>query len=205
MKTVSLSGSLRENVGKKDAKKMRREEKVPCVIYGGKEQVHFVLPEKDFKKLLFTPQVFNIVITIDGKEYSTILQEVQYHPVSDRVMHADFLEIVKGKPLTVSIPVQYEGTAPGIIKGGKLVTAMRKMKVKGLLENIPEVITLDVSQLDIGNNIKVRDVQLENLQLLDVQGAVVVSVKTARGAQLEEEEGEGEEEGEEENTESAEE
>ncbi len=203
MKTVSLSGSLRENVGKKDAKKMRREEKVPCVIYGGKEQVHFVLPEKDFKKILFTPEAFNILITIDGKEYSTILQEVQYHPVSDRVMHADFMEIIAGKPITVSIPVQYEGTAPGIIKGGRLTTAMRKMRLKGLLENIPEVITLDISKLDIGNSIKVRDIHPENLQLLDIQGAVVVSVKTARGAQLDEEE--GEEEDEEETTESTEE
>ncbi len=191
MKTVSLSGALREHVGKKDAKKLRREEKVPCVIYGGKEQIHFVLNEKDFKKLLFTPEAFNILINVDDKEYSTILQDVQYHPVSDKVLHADFLEITPGKPVSVSIPVKYEGTAPGIIKGGKLITGMRKLRLKGLIENMPESITLDISKLDIGNSIKIRDINLENLQLLDVKSAVVVSVKTARGAQVSEE---GEEE-----------
>jgi large subunit ribosomal protein L25 len=198
MKTVSLSGALRAHVGKKDAKKLRREEKVPCVIYGGKEQIHFVLEEKDFKKLLFTPETFHILINIDGKEYSTVLQDIQYHPVSDKVLHADFLEVLPGKPVAVPIPVKYEGTAPGIIKGGKLITKMRKVKVKGLLENIPEFITLDISKLDIGNSIKIRDIKLDNLQMLDVPSAVVVSVKTARGVKVEagEEGEEGEETGE---------
>jgi len=189
MKTVSLSGSLRENVGKKDAKKIRREGKVPCVIYGGEEQVHFALGEKDFKKIIFTPEVFNILITINGKEYSTVLQDIQYHPVKDNVLHADFLEIFPEKALAISIPVKYEGTAPGIIKGGKLITKIRKLRVKGLIEDMLEYIVLDISNLEIGNSIKVRDVQLDKLQLLDISGAVIVSVKTARGVVLDESEG----------------
>ncbi len=208
MKTVSLSGALRAHVGKKDAKKLRREEKVPCVLYGGKEQVHFVLEEKDFKKLLFTPEAFNVLINIDGKEYSTILQDVQYHPVTDRVLHADFMEVIEGKPVSVAVPVKYSGTAPGIIKGGKLITKLRKLRVKGLLEHIPEVITLDISKLDIGNSIKVREIELENLKMLDIPSAMVVSVKMARGAALtaaeEAEATEGEEGGEGEETPAAE-
>ena len=195
MKSVSLSGSLRENVGKKDAKRSRKEGKIPCVIYGGESQIHFTLPELTVDKIIFTPEIFIFNITIDGKEYQTILQDIQYHPVTDKVLHVDFLEITKGKDVVVGIPVNFVGVAPGIIKGGKLQVKYRKLRVKGNIDNMPEFIELDVSKLDLGNSIKVRDLSLDNLQVIEIPNAVVVQVKMARGAQSDEEE-EGEEEGE---------
>ncbi len=193
MKTVSLSGTLRAYVGKKDAKNLRKQGKVPCVIYGGKEQKHFFLDQKDFKKIIFTPEVFVIKIDLDGTVYETILQDVQYHPVSDKVLHADFLELTPGRAVTLAIPVQLEGTAPGVVKGGRLQLKLRKLRLKGQVENMPEHVVLDISKLDIGKSIKVKDITFENIQMLDPANAVVVSVKAARGisaAELAAEEGE---------------
>jgi len=202
MKTVSLSGSLRENVGKKDAKKQRKEGRVPCVIYGGKDQKHFSLDQKDFKKIIFTPEVFIIKIELGKESFETILQDIQYHPVSDIVLHADFLELIPGKHVTLAIPVQLEGTAPGAIKGGRLQLRLRKIRAKGLVEDMPEHIVLNISDLDIGNSIKMKDVPGGKLQFLEPANAVVVSVKAARGVSEEEElAAEGEEGEEEEETE----
>ncbi len=186
MKTVSLSGTPRAYVGKKDAKKLRKEGKVPCVIYGGKEQKHFFLDQKDFKKIIFTPEVFIIKIKLDKDSFETILQDIQYHPVSDIVLHADFLELIPGKPVTLAIPVQMEGTAPGVIKGGRLQLKLRKIRLKGLVEDMPEHVVLNISDLDIGNAIKVKEIPGEKLQFLDPANAVVVSVKAARGVSDEE-------------------
>ncbi len=185
MKKVSLSGALRADVGKKDAKKNRKEGKVPCIIYGGKAQVPVLLDQLDFKKVLFTPEVFIFEIEAGGKKYDTILQDVQYHPTTDEVIHADFLELTNEKPVTLAIPVKLEGTAPGVIKGGKLRLKLRRLKVKGLIEKMPDNITLDISKLDIGRSIKVREINIDGLQFLDPTNAVVVSVKTARGAVVE--------------------
>ena len=194
MKTVSLSGSPRESVGKKDTKKQRREGLIPCVLYGGKEQVHFTLKELDFGRLIFSPDVYLVNITIDGKEYHTILQDVQYHPVTDKTLHADFLEILPGKTITVRIPINFVGDVPGVIAGGRLVKNLRKILVKGMVENMPDYIEIDMSKLHIGDNIKVMDIKIENLQFLDPSSSVVVGVKTARALlELEEEEEEGEE------------
>ena len=192
MKNVSLSGSPRENVGKKDAKKNRREGKVPCVLYGGKEQIHFIAEEKDFMKIIFTPEVFIIKLNINGNEKDVILQDIQYHPVTDRILHVDFLEIIPGKPVTIAIPVSLTGNAPGVIKGGKLKLKIRKMRVAGLAEDLPDQIVLDISELDIGNSIRVNEVENKNLRFLDNPTSIVVGVFAARGAAADEEE-EGEE------------
>ncbi len=181
MKTVSLSGSLRENVGKKDAKKLRNQGKVPCVIYGGKEQKHFYIDQKDFKKIIFTPEVFIVKIDLGNESFETILQDIQYHPVTDIVLHADFLQLAPGKLVTLAIPVQMEGTAPGVIKGGRLQLKLRKMRIRGLVEDMPEHIVLDISKLDIGNSIKVKEVPGDKLHFLDPANAVVIIVKAARG------------------------
>jgi large subunit ribosomal protein L25 len=196
MKTVSMSGSPRENVGKKDAKKNRREGKVPCVLYGGKEQVHFTLPEKEFSKIIFTPEVYILKITIDGTEYQAMLQDVQYHPVTDVTLHADFLQLLPGKPVVIGIPIKLTGNAPGVIKGGRLVSKLRKLVVKGLVEDLPEVIEISISKLDLNDSVKVRDLSLANLELMDNSNSEIVGVKTARGAGMgdeteEEEEVEG--------------
>ena len=187
MKTVSMSGSLRESVGKKDAKRNRREGKVPCVIYGGKEQIKFVMEEKLFVKILFTDAVYLLKINLGGTVYDAVLQDIQYHPVSDRVLHADFLEILPGKKVTIAIPVKLEGVAPGVLKGGKLNKKLRKIKIKGLVEDLPDFITLNINDLNIGDSIKVRDIKNDKLEFLDTPNSVVVSVKTARGATAEEE------------------
>jgi large subunit ribosomal protein L25 len=177
MKTVSMSGSLRESVGKKDAKKSRREGKVPCVLYGGKEQIQFVMEEKLFIKILFTAEVYLLKINIGEKEY---------HPVTDKVLHADFLEILPGKKVTIAIPVKVEGVAPGVLNGGKLNTKLRKIKIKGLIEDLPDFVTVNINELNIGDSIKVKDVINDKLEFLDMPGSVIVSVKTARGATAEE-------------------
>ena len=130
MKSVSLSGSLRENVGKKDAKMHRKEFKVPCVLYGGKEQVHFVAEEKVLMKIMHTPVAHIFEVTVGGHKHSTIVQDVQYHPVSDRLLHADLLQILPGKPVTIGVPIVLTGTAPGVLRGGKLIKKMRKLAVR---------------------------------------------------------------------------
>ncbi len=198
MKEVSLSGSLRENVGKKDAKKHRKEGKVPCVLYGGKEQIHFTVPELNFGKLIFTPEVFKINLDINGTKYTAVLQDVQYHPVTDKVLHADFLEVLPGKQLIVGLPLRFEGTSPGVIRGGKMIRKMHKIRVKGQIDDMPEYIMVDISTLDIGGSVKIRDIELDKLSLLDPPNSVIVRVKMARaveevaGVEEEEEEGEGE-------------
>ena len=199
MKTVSLSGSPRENVGKKDAKKNRNLGLIPCVIYGGKEQIHFTVEEKSFSKLIFTPEVYLINITIDGKEYNAIMQDIQYHPVSDRVLHIDFLELIPGKPVTIAVPIKVTGVSKGVLAGGKLIRKKRKVRVKALQEHLPDNIVLDITDLEIGDAIKIRDIKLDNLELLDNPRDMVVAVQVTRIAagmeageeEVEEEEGEG--------------
>ena len=193
MKTVSMSGSLRENVGKKDAKKMRKAGLVPSVIYGGKEQLHIAIPVSDFRSLIFSPEIAFVTIDVDGKSFTAVLQDIQYHPVTDNIMHADFLELVEGKKIVMGIPIKTTGTAPGILEGGKLQTKLRKLKMKALPESMPESITLDISSLNIGNSIKVKEVEVKDATLLDAPNAVVVAVKVTRVAVSADELEEGEE------------
>jgi len=181
MKTVSLSGSLRENVGKRDAKGLRYQGKVPCVLYGGKEQVRFTTDEPNFKPILFSPETFVIEINIDGNKHLAILKDIQYHPVGDQVLHADFYEVSDTKPVVVSIPVKTSGTAPGVIRGGKLKVKLTKVKVKGLIQDIPDYMDINVSKLNIGQSVKVKDMKFEKLTMLDMPNLVIVDVKTARG------------------------
>jgi len=180
MKVVSMSGSPRENVGKKDAKKQRYEGKVPCVLYGGKEQVHFVTEESTFKKIVYTPEACTVKINISGKDYDAVLQDIQYHPVSDSILHADFLEIFPDKQVIIHIPVKLTGTPEGVLKGGKLHHKMRRLKVKALSIHLPDDFTLDISKLEINDSIKVSDLAYDNITLLDPQTAVVVGVRVTR-------------------------
>ena len=183
MKSVSISGSLRGNVGKKDAKALRKEEKVPCVLYGGTEQVHFWAEVGSFKKLIFTPDVQLIQLEIEGKTHQASLQDVQYHPVTDELLHVDFLEITAGKPIIIGIPIHVVGTSPGILKGGKLITKPRKLKVKALSQHLPDKIDIDISKLDILDSFKVQDLNVENLTFLDVPTSIVVNVAATRGVE----------------------
>ncbi len=180
MEAISISGSLRENVGKKDAKRNRKEGRIPCVVYGGKEQIHFTVDEKAFGPLIFTPHTYSVNLNIDGKQVHAVIQEVQYHKVSDSVIHVDFFEINPVKPVTLSIPVFFDGTAEGVLKGGKLVKKFRKLKVRALIEHMPDEIRVDVSKLEIMESLKVSDLKIENLEFLEPKNAVMVFVKPTR-------------------------
>ena len=180
MKTVSLSGSLRGSVGKKDAKLQRRVGKIPCVMYGGKEQIHFVADEKSFSKILFTPEVNIIRINIDGKDYDTIYQEIQFHPVTDKLLHVDFLQLIPDKPVVIAIPVKSEGVSPGVLKGGRLEKKLRKVKIKALANDLPDFIMINISSMDIGDSVKISDLKIEGVTFLDAPNNVVIAVRTAR-------------------------
>ena len=189
MKTVSLSGSLRENVGKKDTKALRKAELVPCVMYGnGTEQIHFATEAKNFKKILFTPETYVINFEINGQKYDTILQDIQYHPVTDEVLHADFFVVKEDKPVTVVLPIAIEGSAPGVMRGGKLKQSIRKIKVCGLLKDLPDYVKVNISSLNIGDAIKVKDLAIDNVTCVTPGYTVIVAVNTARGAVAAEEE-----------------
>ena len=182
MKQVSISGSLRENVGKKDAKLNRKQGKIPCVLYGGKEQIHFSTEEASFKDVIYTPEACTVVLNIGEKSINAILQEVQYHPVVDNIIHADFLEIFPEKPVTIHIPIKIVGVSPGILKGGRLVQKLRKLKVKALPGNLPDNIMIDISKLEIGDSVKVVDVKQKDLLFLETPNSLIVTVKTTRVA-----------------------
>ncbi|MBR1627110.1 MAG: 50S ribosomal protein L25/general stress protein Ctc [Bacteroidales bacterium] len=183
MKTVSMSGSSRKNVGKKDAKALRRENMVPCVLYGGKEeQVIFAVPAKDFKGLLFTPDTHYVELTIDGNKSMAILQDIQYHPVTDEVLHADFLRIFDDKPITIAVPVKTTGTAPGVLQGGKLQIKLRKVRLCGLPAAIPQEVVLDISKLGIAQGIKVNEIKIDGVEIMEVKSSVVVTVRATRNA-----------------------
>jgi len=184
MKTVSLSGSPRENVGKKDAKSLRKEGLVPCVIYGGAEQLHFSFDERNFQKLVFTPEACFVEIELSGKKHLTILQDVQYHPVSDKILHADFLQIREGKPVKLEIPIRLEGVSPGVLLGGRLAQKLRKIPVKALAENMPQEILLNISKLKIGDKIKASQVKSDKYEILLNENVVLVMILKARGAEV---------------------
>ena len=184
MKVSKLSGLLRANVGKKDAKALRVKGLVPCVLYGGEEQIHFFANEKDFKPLLFTPETHTVELEISGKKYNAILQDVQYHAINDRLLHVDFLHVDEAKPLVIAIPVTVSGIAPGVREGGKLIIKVRKMKIRALLSQLPDNINVDISKLEIGQSVKVEQLQAlhPDLALLDAPNVAVVSVTATRAS-----------------------
>lgn len=180
MKTVSLSGSLRTSVGRKDATDLRKKGHVPCVIYGGKEQIHFSTEEKNFKNIIYTPDVCQVEVEVAGKKYHTILQEAQFHRINDKLIHADFLEIIDGKPVTMQIPVKTVGTSEGVRAGGKLTVKMRKLKVRGLANKLPNTIDINIEKLGIGKAVTVGDINIEGVELLNAKNVTVVSVNVTR-------------------------
>lgn len=186
MKSVAISGSPRANVGKKDAKALRVKGQVPCVLYGGTEQVHFSLDERAFKTLYYTPDVSAIEIEVGGQKYTSILKEVQQHPVTDSILHADFLQVVADKPVTVSLPVKIEGNAAGVRAGGKLIRKMRKLSVRGPVAKLPEAISLNIESLNIGDAIRVGDLSFEGLSFLDGKNMTIVTVQVTRNVVEEE-------------------
>ena len=188
MKAVSISGSLRENVGKRDAKEQRAKGMVPCVAYGGAQQYQFVVPEKQFKDLLYTPEVKYVELDIAGTKMNAIVQDSQFHPITDKLLHVDFLEVIDGKPIIIDIPVLITGTSPGVLRGGKLSKKVRKIKVKGELQFIPEHVSVDISNLEINDSLKVSDLQINHLTIMEHPGKLLVSVVSTRNVEQTQEE-----------------
>lgn len=182
MKVSQLSGSVRSNVGKKDAKAVRDAGQVPCVLYGRGTQTHFSVKDIAIEKLVFNPDVFQIELDIDGKKSTAIIQELQQNPITDKVMHVDFLELDENKPVKVALPVRLTGSSRGVMAGGKLLQVFRRLKVTALPKDLPEAIVVDITKLRIGQSVRVGDLEKEGLKFSDPRNAVVVSVKMARGA-----------------------
>ena len=185
MKSVSISGSPRANVGKKDAAALRNAERIPCVLYGGKEQIHFSADEAAFKNLIYTPEVNTVNLDIDGKKFHAILQEAQFHRVNDHLLHVDFLEIIPGKPVVMNLPVKTTGTSPGVRAGGKLNKKLKTLKVRGLVEKMPDVIEVPIDALEIGGLIRVSDIKADGLTFLDAPNVTVVNVQVTRAVAAE--------------------
>ena len=182
MKTVSISGSPRANVGKTDAKALRNSKSVPCVIYGGKDQIHFSVLEADLRHLVYTPEVHTVNVSIGESKYHAIVQEMQFHPVKDNLLHIDFLEIVAGKPIVMNLPVKTSGTSPGVRNGGKLVKKLKTMRAKGLVENMPDNVTIAIDKMEIGNSVRVEEIKIPGITFLNAPNVTVVSVEVTRAA-----------------------
>jgi large subunit ribosomal protein L25 len=198
MRTVEIIGYKRANLGKSDAKKLRADSNVPCVLYGGEEQIHFYSPMILFRDLVYTPEAAFVKLNIEGQEYSAILQDIQFHPVSEIILHADFLLLVDDKPIKMDIPVKFVGTAPGIVAGGKLMIKLRSIRIKATPANMPESITLDISGLQLGKAIKISSIEIENFEILNSPRVTVATVDIPRALKgIDEAEDEDEDEAEE--------
>ena len=182
MKSITIKGSKRESVGKVATKALRNAGMVPCVIYGGDKPVHFSAEELAFKKLVYTPNVYTATISVDGVEVNTILKDIQFHPVTDRIIHADFYQLFEEKEITMNIPVKLTGTSPGVLNGGSLRFTNRKLRVKALPANLPDFVTADISALKIGSKLVVASLANEGYTFMHPDNTVVVQVRTSRNA-----------------------
>ena len=183
MKSITINGSKRESVGKKSTKALRNAEMVPCVLYGEKEPIHFAAKELDFSKLVYTPNAHTVVIKTEDGEFNAVLQDIQFHPVSDRILHVDFYELNEGKEISMNIPVIVEGAAPGVLNsGGSLILNKRKLRVRALPKNLPDFITADISGLELGNKLYTSELTGEGFSFLHPDNTVVCQVKTSRAS-----------------------
>ena len=182
MKKAQLSGSLRANVGKKDAAALRIDSRVPCVLYGQGEQTHFSVKRVELDKIIFSPDVYQVELEIEDKKELGIVREVQQHPVKDTLQHVDFYELNVSKKVRVDLPVRTTGAAKGVLNGGKLSLAFRTLSCYGLPGDLPDAITLDISPIKIGQSIRVSEVSIAGVTILDPANAVVLGVKISRGA-----------------------
>ncbi|MBI3136584.1 MAG: 50S ribosomal protein L25 [Bacteroidetes bacterium] len=181
MKEVSLSGSPRESVGTKDATAVRNSGRIPCVVYGGGSQTHFTVNILDMERLVFTPHVSIVNLDVAGKKSKALIQAVQFHPVTDKIHHVDFLELNDKKKVKVEVPVILTGRSVGVMAGGKLQQVFRKVKVQALPGDLPDNLTIDITEMKVGDAIRIKELSTDKVQILNAPNAVVVSVKVARG------------------------
>ena len=187
MKSIEVKGTARTIAERSSdqaraLKAIRKDNGVPCVLYGGGENIHFTVPAEGLRNLVYTPHIYVVDLIIDGKKVNAILKDIQFQPVKDNIMHVDFYQIDEAKPIVMEVPVQLEGLAEGVKAGGKLVLQMRKLKVKALYNIIPEKLIVNVSHLGLGKTVKVGELSYEGLELLNAKEAVVCAVKLTRAA-----------------------
>lgn len=180
MKTFDLKGQLRTDLGKKASALLRKNDLVPCVLYGGKENIHFSALKSNLKHLVYTPNVYLVKIDIDGAVYNAVMHEIQFHPVTDKILHIDFLQVFEDKPVAIEIPIKVVGNAIGVKKGGKLKVAKRYLKVKALPQYLPDFIEINVDDLDVGQHIRVEKLQFDHITILNKPNELVVSVLSSR-------------------------
>jgi len=194
MKSITIKGSKRESVGKVSTKALRNAGKVPCVLYGGEQPLHFAADEMEFKSLVYTPNVYTALIELEsGEKLKAVLQDIQFHPVSDKILHVDFYQLFNDKEVTMNIPVRLEGVSPGVRNGGVLRFPNRTLKVKALPDNLPDFITVDISTLKIGDKIFVTSAQSDKYTILHPDNTVIAQVRMSRAVVVADEEEEEEE------------
>ena len=195
MKSITINGSQRESVGKSATKALRNAGQVPCVIYGGDKPLHFSAPELAFSKLVYTPNAHTVVIALDnGETYNAIMQDIQFHPVTDRILHVDFYQIFENKEITMEIPVQIVGTSKGVLNGGVLRRPYRKLRVKAIPSKLPDFIEVDITPLKIGSKLYITELENEDYLFLHPDNTVVCQVRRSRASMdVEDEEDEDEE------------
>lgn len=182
MKSITIKGQERESVGKKATKALRDAGMVPCVIYGGEQPVHFAAEEKAFKGLVYTPNAHTVVVDLNGKTNNVILQDIQFHPVSDKILHIDFFQLNDNKEIIMEVPVKITGTSPGVLLGGDLRLNQRRLKVKALPKNLPDFVEANISELQMGNKLYVTKLVTNNFKLMHPDNTVVCQVKISRAA-----------------------
>ena len=182
MKSITIQGTKRESVGKKSTKALRDAELVPCVVYGGAETLNFSAEERAFKGLVYTPEAHTVSIEVDGQTIPAVLQDIQFHPITDKILHADFYQLADDKPVVMEVPVRITGRAKGVVSGGAMRQTYRKLKIKALPANLPDEIVVDVTPLKIGNKLYVGDIKTSNFTFMHPDNAVVVAVKMSRTA-----------------------
>ena len=182
MKSITIKGSERENVGKKATKAVRDAGMVPCVIYGGNQPVHFVADERAFKDLVYTPNAHTVVVELNGASYNVIMQDIQFHPVSDKILHIDFFQLSDDKEIIMEVPVKITGTSPGVLLGGVLRLNQRRLKVKALPKNLPDFVEASISELQMGNKLYVTKLETNNFKLMHPDNTVVCQVRISRAA-----------------------
>ncbi|MDC8106164.1 MULTISPECIES: 50S ribosomal protein L25/general stress protein Ctc [Chryseobacterium] len=182
MKSITIQGTKRESVGKKSTKALRDAELVPCVVYGGTEPLNFSAEEKSFKGLVYTPEAHTVSIEVDGQTIPAVLQDIQFHPITDKILHADFYQLSADKPVIMEVPVRVTGRSKGVVAGGVLRQSFRKLKVKAIPANLPDEIVIDITSLKIGNKLYVGAIKTEGYSFMHPDNAVVVAVKMSRNA-----------------------
>lgn len=186
MKTIEIKGSLRKELGKKSSRRIRKEDNVPCVVYGGDQNIHFYAHENSFRNLIYTPDAHLVKIDIEGKVHNAFMKDVQFHPVTDKVEHVDFIEVFENKPIIINLPIKITGESVGVKAGGKLRIKKRHLKVKGLAGDIPEYLPIDITEVKIHQSVKVGDLSYDKIELIDSKISTILSVATSRVVQKEE-------------------